>query len=204
MKNDKGSQSLDVRIHFLQVSEVLSWKGLLRWLSGKESACLCRRCKRPGFDPWVGKISWRKKWKPTPVFLPGEVHGQRRLAGYYSPWGRKESDMTERMHARTHTHTHTVMKRMSIYPRSPWQYWGQWVDTAVWHFRMADGRSRLSPCPSFELSHTKAPCLTRRPVSLRPCHPCHWANSSTLCTGSSRHWALSFWQLTLQGKSFSI
>ena len=107
MKNDKGSQSLDVRIHFLQVSEVLSWKGLLRWLSGKESACLCRRCKRPGFDPWVGKISWRKKWKPTPVFLPGEVHGQRRLAGYYSPWGRKESDMTERMHARTHTHTHT-------------------------------------------------------------------------------------------------
>ena len=45
-------------------------------------------------DPWVGKIPWRRKWQPTPVFLPGEFHGQRTLAGY-SPWGRKESDMTE-------------------------------------------------------------------------------------------------------------
>ena len=49
----------------------------------------------PGFDPWVGKIPWRRKWQPTPVFLPGESHGQRSLVGY-SPWGRKESDMTER------------------------------------------------------------------------------------------------------------
>ena len=47
-----------------------------------------------GFDPWVGKIPWRRKWKPTPVFLPGESHGQRGMVGY-SPWGRKELDMTE-------------------------------------------------------------------------------------------------------------
>ena len=45
------------------------------------------------------KIPWRRKWQPTPVFLPGEFHGQRSLAGY-SPWGRKESDMTEKI---THT-----------------------------------------------------------------------------------------------------
>ena len=44
--------------------------------------------------PESGKIPWRKKWQPTPVFLPGKSHGQRRLAGY-SPWGHKESDMTE-------------------------------------------------------------------------------------------------------------
>ena len=50
--------------------------------SGKESACQCRRCKRCGFDPWIGKIPWRKKWHPTPVFLPGELHGQRNLMGY--------------------------------------------------------------------------------------------------------------------------
>ena len=50
--------------------------------------------QRPGFDPWVGKIPWRKEWQPTPVFLPGESHGQRNLASY-SPWGHKESDMTE-------------------------------------------------------------------------------------------------------------
>ena len=53
--------------------------------------------KRPGFDPWVGKSPWRRKWQPTPVFLPGESHGQRTLIGY-SPWGRKESDTTERLH----------------------------------------------------------------------------------------------------------
>ena len=52
------------------------------------------QCRRPGFDPWVGKIPWRREWQPTPVFLPGESHGQRNLAGY-SPWGHKESGMTE-------------------------------------------------------------------------------------------------------------
>ena len=45
--------------------------------SGKDSACYCRRRKRSVFDPWVGKISWRRKWQPTQVFLPGEFHGQR-------------------------------------------------------------------------------------------------------------------------------
>ena len=52
------------------------------WLRGKESACLRRRHKRCGFDPWVGKIPWRRTWQPTPIFLPGKSHAQRRLAGY--------------------------------------------------------------------------------------------------------------------------
>ena len=55
--------------------------------SGKKFTCQQRRCKRRGFDPWVGKIPWRTAWQPTPVFLPGESHGQRRLVGY-SSWGR--------------------------------------------------------------------------------------------------------------------
>ena len=58
----------------------LSWR-----FSGKESACQRRRC---GFDLWVGKIPRRWKQKPTPVFLPGEFHGQRSLVGY-SPWSHK-------------------------------------------------------------------------------------------------------------------
>ena len=41
------------------------------------------------FDPWVGKIPWRRKWQPTPILLPGKFHGQRSLVGY-SPWNRKE------------------------------------------------------------------------------------------------------------------
>ena len=48
-------------------------------------------CGRPGFDPWVGKIPWRRETLPTPVFRPGKFHG------LYSPWGRKESDTTERL-----------------------------------------------------------------------------------------------------------
>ena len=62
--------------------------------SGKESTGQCRRCQM--FTPWVGKIPWRRKWQPIPIFLPGESHGRRSLAGY-SPWGRKESDTTERL-----------------------------------------------------------------------------------------------------------
>ena len=50
--------------------------------------------ERPGFDPWVRKIPWRRERLPTPKFLPGKFQGQRSLMGY-SPWGCKESDMTE-------------------------------------------------------------------------------------------------------------
>ena len=57
----------------------------------KKTACQCRRL---GFDPWVRKIPWRRKWQPTPVFLPGKFHEQRSLAGY-SPWDCKESDTAE-------------------------------------------------------------------------------------------------------------
>ena len=53
--------------------------------------------RRHGFDPWVGKNPWRRKWQPTPIFLPGKFHGQRSLVGY-SPWGPKESDWTEHPH----------------------------------------------------------------------------------------------------------
>ena len=56
--------------------------------SVKEPTCQCRWCKRCGFNPWAGKIPWRRAQQPTPVFLPGEFHGQRSLVGY-SALGRK-------------------------------------------------------------------------------------------------------------------
>ena len=74
----------------LFVLEVLEF---LWWLSQEK---ICLQCRRTGFDSWVGKISWRREWLPTPVFLPGEFHGQRSCLGY-SPWGRKESDMTKQL-----------------------------------------------------------------------------------------------------------
>ena len=61
------------------------------WLSSKESACNAAdhlKCRRCGFDPWVGMIPWRRKWQPTPVFLPEKSHRQRNLVGY-SPCDRK-------------------------------------------------------------------------------------------------------------------
>ena len=63
--------------------------GLPDGATGKEPACQCRRCKRCRLDPWVGKIPWRRARQPTPVFLPGESHGQRSLVGY------RESNTTE-------------------------------------------------------------------------------------------------------------
>ena len=61
--------------------------------SFQEPTCQCRRHKRDGFDTWVGKIPWRRAWQPIWVFLPGESHIQRRLAGY-SPQSCKELDIT--------------------------------------------------------------------------------------------------------------
>ena len=57
---------------------------------------ICLQCGRPGFHPWVGKILWRRAWQPTPVFLPGESHGQRSLVGY-TPWGHEETGITEQL-----------------------------------------------------------------------------------------------------------
>ena len=66
------------------------FSGFPWWLSNKESAC---RCRRLGFDPWFGKIPWRRAWLPTPAFLPGKPHGKRSLKSCSSR-GCKEWDMT--------------------------------------------------------------------------------------------------------------
>ena len=74
----------------------------LRWCR------ICLQGRRPD-NPWVRKSLWRREWQPTPVFLPGESHGQRSLPGY-SPWGRKGSVTTRWPHTHTHTHTHTQLE----------------------------------------------------------------------------------------------
>ena len=106
--------------------------GIPRWFSAKESACQCRRRRSHGFDPLVGKVSWRRKWQPTPIFLPGKFHGERSLASC-SPWGRKGSDTTE--HVPIHAHclrkqleseseTRSVMSD-SLQLYSPWNFSSQ-------------------------------------------------------------------------------
>ena len=70
----------------------------------------------------VRKIPWRRKWQPIPLFLPGEIHGQRTLPGY-SPWGRKELDTTERLTLSLWTE---MMKSLSA---PCWGYSLAWMNT---------------------------------------------------------------------------
>ena len=74
---------------------------------GKESIYQCKKWKTRSFNPCVGKVLWRRKWQPTPVFLPGKFNGQRSLAGY-SLWGCKELDMTQQLS--THMYTQILSK----------------------------------------------------------------------------------------------
>ena len=64
---------------YLMKKFIIFFRGLLWWLRGKESTCQCRRY---GFNPWVKKIPWRRKWQLTPASLLGKSHGQKNLVGY--------------------------------------------------------------------------------------------------------------------------
>ena len=122
---DKANSRLCVNFPSLvQQSEV--FYGLPWFLIGKESAC---RCKRHMFNPWVGKILWRRKWQPTPIFLPGESHGQSSLVGYH-----KESDVTEHAHIKKNRH----LKLMNL------ALFHIWEDARVWAHQR---RKRWHPTP---------------------------------------------------------
>jgi len=76
------------------------------WLSGKESACQCRRC---GFHPWVGKIPWRREWQPTPIMLPEKSHGAWQVTVHGCL---KELDMTQQLNNRApQTITYVVLSK---------------------------------------------------------------------------------------------
>ena len=100
------SSKFNYSSYFLFVSFIITAhnSGLPRRCRGKESVCQCRRCSS---DPWVSKLSWRRRWQPAPEFLSEEFHGQRRLVGY-SPWVAKAQT---RLSTHTHTHTPTCKKR---------------------------------------------------------------------------------------------
>ena len=111
--------------------------GLPRWHSGKESTCQCRRRKKYMFDPWVGTISWSRKWQPTPVLLPGKSHGQRSLAGC-NPWDHKELDMS------VHT-DQTLGKKIKLnayweihkfYSLDMWFYSPSWILSKYFQWRI--------------------------------------------------------------------
>ena len=63
----------------------------------KESGCQFKSCRRCRFDTWIRKIPWRRKWQPTPAFLPGISYGLEDPGRLYSPWGHKEWDTTQQL-----------------------------------------------------------------------------------------------------------
>ena len=104
---------------------------LIWWFRWQRTCLQYRRC---GFDPWIGKIPWRREWLLTPVFLPGEFQGQRSLAGY-SPWGHKESDTVEWL-------THNIHKASGLlHSKDVAQKSGQWA----WEKHLISGQPE-SPC----------------------------------------------------------
>ena len=92
--------------HTPKITQIPDWTSIkqdsseLIWASLVAQMVKDLQCRRPGFDPWVGKIPWRREWLPTTVFLFGEFHEQRSQVGF-SPWTQKESDTTHRLTNRT-------------------------------------------------------------------------------------------------------
>ena len=126
--------------------------------------------RNPWFYPWVRTVLWRREWRPTPVFLPRECHGQRSLAGY-SPWGRKESDMTE---ATEHTlpswGLSAIPTLSSRFPSSP---------TIFSH-------SKLSPCDLMKWTDSWMASKHQqetwpRPWPQGPHCPCLWLDLGIAC-----------------------
>ena len=102
----------------------------------------------PGFSPWVGKIPWRREWQPTPVFLPGEFHGQRNLTGY-TPRGYKESDTTEQLMLCFHFSYKEIIRLMKLYIYVSFVWWnitvvvlrGMEVDEDTSHLDLGKGKT---------------------------------------------------------------
>jgi len=123
--------------------------GLLRWLRWWR---ICLQCRRPTFDPWVGEIPGRRKWQPTPVFLPGKFHAQSSLEGSH-PWGPKESDMTEHQYHHHHQWTQSFPICKEIPDLTFWKIWEPWhrKNTLSWKDMVKrptykEGKSHQADC----------------------------------------------------------
>ena len=98
LMGQRRKKNLRIRI---RLTVALSIKRYPWWLRSKEPTCQFRSHRRCEFYPWVGKIPWRRKWQPTPVFLPWKSHGQRSLGGYVHVVTKSQTWPSEHIH-RTH------------------------------------------------------------------------------------------------------
>ena len=122
----------------------LSW---ISWLR------ICLQCRRPRFDSWVGKIPWRSKRQPTPVFLSVESHGQRSLAGY-SPWGCK---------SRTRLSDQTTNTTMSADSQASYSFPILLSTRGVWSYPLATGASSVYSTLTLHLQTAPSPAALPPP-----------------------------------------
>ena len=131
---------------------MFTWLPRLPWGLRRESVCL--QCRRPGFNPWVGKIPSRRKWHPTPVLLPGKSHGQRSLGGY-SPQGHKELDTTDRLHFHflAPQRASLVAQLVKNLPAM----WETWVRSLGWEDPLEKGKATHSSILAWRTPWTEEP-----------------------------------------------
>ena len=147
-----------------------------------------------GFDPWVEKIPWRMKWQPSPVFLPGEFHGQRSLAGY-SHGVAKESDMTSvtKQQHNTHTYISWTYIPISLLEWYAYLYSVQFSSVAQSCPTVCDPMNRSTPglpvhhqLPEFTQTH-----IRRVSDAIQPSHPL--SSPSPPAPNPSQHQSLFQW-----------
>ena len=137
-----------------------SFEGFPGGASGKEPTCQCRRHKRQGFDPWVGKIPWRRTWQSTPLFLPRESHGQRTHG--MEPW----TESTVYRAAKSWTR----LKQLSTHATT---------SESCWFFSVQFSCSVVSDSlQPHGLQHARLPCPSPTPGAYSNSCPwswwCHW------------------------------
>ena len=98
-------------------------KALLTWQSGKESTCQCWRYKRWGFDPWLRRIPWSRKWLSTPVLLPEKFHGKGAWRATVHGVSKSQTWLnTQHTHTRTHTHHYQECRETNTFTQLWWIY----------------------------------------------------------------------------------
>ena len=141
------------------------YRGLPWWLRGLR---ICLQCRRPRFNPWVGKIPWRREWQCTLVFLPEVSHGQRSLVGY-SPWG--QVALNDYTYTHTHTHTHCIKVKLNK----------QGDNIQPWHTPFPVLNQSIFPCLVLNCCFLICIRFLRRqvrwpiPISLRIFHSLLWS-----------------------------
>ena len=155
---------------------------------------ICLQCRRPGFDPWVGKISRRMKWLPIWVFLPGEFHGQRTLVGY-SP---QDCRVWHGRATFTHTHVYISYNGISDQIRSVAQSCPTLCDPMN---RSTPGLPAHHQLPEFTQTHVHRvsdaiqpshPLSSPSPPAPNPSRIWVFPNESTLRMRWPKYWSFSF------------